>query len=106
MAKKIIGKKIPAKNYYVVLLVSVLVIILSLYIRSFYLNYKMNRVNESVFADKTINQIHTEDFDYAISETSEAILYVSYTGSDEVYSMERKLFMRIKNIFYFLHQKN
>jgi hypothetical protein len=96
MAKKMFAKRIPSKNYYIVLLVSVLVIIFSLYVRSFYLNYRASRINESVFADKTINQINTEDFNFAVGETNEAILYISYTGSNEVYDMERRLYREIK----------
>ncbi len=96
MAKKIFAKKIPKKNYYVVLLVSVLVIIITLYIRSFYISYRISRINESVFSNKNINQINTEDFNFTVGETSEAIIYVSYTGSDEVYDMEKKLYREIK----------
>lgn len=96
MAKKMITKIIPSRNYYTVLLVSVLVIVVTLYVRSFYLSYKATEVNNSVFFDKTINQINTEDFNFAISETNEAILYVSYTGNDEVYNMEKRLYKEIK----------
>lgn len=96
MAKKMIAKRIPAKNYYVVILVSVLLIVLTIYVRNMYLNYKTTKINDSVFADKTINQINTEDFNFTMSETSEAILYVSYTGSKDVYSMEKKLYREMK----------
>ena len=93
-------KKIPKKNYYIVLVVSILVIILTLYIRSFYLNYKANQINNSVFYDKTINQMNTDDFDFILNETTEAILYVGYTGSNKVSNMERKLYREFekKNI--------
>ena len=96
MAKKMVARNIPTKNYYMVLLVSVLLIILTIYVRNMYLSYRITRINDSVFADKSINQINTEDFNFTLSETSEAILYVSYTGSKEVYSMEKKLYRELK----------
>lgn len=93
-------RKIPKKNYYVVMIVSILVIVLTLYIRSFYINYKANQINNSVFNDKTINQMNTDDFDYIMAETPEALLFISYTGSNKVRNMEKRLYREIekKNI--------
>ena len=90
--KEKFDKKIPKKNYYIVLVVSILVIIITLYIRSFYLNYKANQINNSIFYDKTINQINVDDIDFIIDETPEAILYIGYTGSRKVANLERKLY--------------
>lgn len=90
--KEVVDRKVPKKNYYIVLIVSILVIILTLYIRSFYLNYKASEINYSIFYDKAINQINTDDINFAFDETSEAILYVSYNGSNRIRNMERKLF--------------
>lgn len=89
------GKKIPARNYFVVLIVSILVIIISLYVRNFYLNYEANSVNVSVFNNDTISQMNLNDTDYVISETGEAILYVGYTNSVDVRDMEKKLYSDI-----------
>ena len=71
--KELFSKKIPKKNYYIVLGVSVIIIVLTLYSRKLYLNYLDNSKTSS-FEDKTINQINNEDFDYALTEFSEAIL--------------------------------
>ena len=84
-------KKKPAKNYYIVLIVSVLVIVFTLIFRSIYLNY-MESLNVSLFQDKSINQINTEDFDFALTEVSEAILYVSYSDNKEITSIDRKVY--------------
>ena len=90
-------KNIPSRNYFIVIVVSVLVMVIVLYTRSFYLNYKASKVNESVFSNQKINQINDDDFNYALSETSsEMILYVSYTGSSEINSIENKLFREIE----------
>lgn len=90
------SKVIPPKNYCIVLVVSILVMIITLYIRSFYLNYKASQMNNSVFNDKTISQINTDDIDFALTETSEAILYVGYTGSSKIYNMERKMLRELE----------
>ena len=90
-------KKIPSKNYYVVLFVSVLVVIISLYTRSLYLSYIDSIKNSSIFANKNISQINEDDFKYALIETSEVILYVSYTGDTRIGSVERKLYKNLEN---------
>lgn len=89
-------RKIPTKNYYIVLIVSVLVIVISLYARSLYLSYKESMKNSSPFFDKNINQINTDDLDFALSETNEVLLYVSYTGNENIYNNEKKLFNTIR----------
>ena len=89
-------KKISSKNYVIVLIVSVLVIALTLYVRSFYLSYEIYKTNNSVFIDKSVNQMTTEDFDFALTEVSEAILYVSYTGSSELYDIEKRLYREME----------
>ena len=66
-------------------------------ISGIYLNYKNNKVNVSIFNDQKINQINSDDFDYALSETSsEMILYVSYTGSSEIRNIEDRLYKEIE----------
>lgn len=91
------NKNVSSRNYFIVMVVSVLIIVVVLYARTFYLNYKNNKVNVSVFNDQKINQINSDDFDFALSETSsEIILYVSYTGSSEIRNMESKLYKEIE----------
>jgi hypothetical protein len=89
------SKKTPEKNYYVVMIVSVIVVILTLTFRNVYLNYLENYVNISHFSDKSINQINTDDFDFALSEVSEGILYVSYTNED-LKNVDRKIYRLLK----------
>ena len=89
-------RKVPSKNYFVVFIVSVLVIIATLYIRSFYLSYQATKINSSVFFDKSINQMNTDDVDYALEEVNEAILYVSYFDYPKIYNMERKIYRELE----------
>ena len=96
--EKITERKIPKKNYYIVFGVSLLVIALSLYVRTIYLNYDNNRIEIGIFSNnKVINQINTQDFDYAMLEANEAIMYVSYTGDKKINRMENKLYKEIEN---------
>lgn len=90
-------KEIPSKNYIIVIIVTILVVLLMIFIRSFYLNYKSSKLSESIFSSQTVNQIHMDDFDFAIREVSDSILYVSYTGSNDIYSMEKKLYKELEN---------
>ena len=89
-------KEVPKKNYYIVLMVSVLVIVLCLYIRSFYINYKANEIDNSIFYDKSISQINEVDIDFALGEMPEAILYVGVSGNS-IKNMEKKLYKLIEN---------
>ena len=97
MIKLFKKKEIQSKNYYIVLGVTLLVILLMIFIKTFYSSYKSSKLSESVFSNQIINQIQMDDFDFAVAEISDSILYVSYTGSNEIYSMEKKLFKEIEN---------
>lgn len=92
---KVFEKKIPTKNYFIVLIVSVLTIIVCLYVRSFYLSYEMNKTSDSIFNDKSINQMNISDTDFVLSEVNEAIIYVSYDNSKDINNMEKRLFREI-----------
>lgn len=96
MIKLFKKKDIPRKNYYIVIAVTILVVLLMIFVRSFYLSYKSSKLSDSILSNKIVNQINMDDFDFAIAEISDAILYVSYTGSNEIYSMEKKLYKEIE----------
>jgi len=85
-------KNISSKNYFVVFMVSIIVIILTLYVRSFYISYLESIKNSSVFSDKSVSQMNQKDIDYVLSETSQGILYISYTGDRKIYNMEKRLY--------------
>ena len=85
-------KKIPTRNYFIVLVVSILVIIVSLYLRTFYLTYRNNKLNTSVFLDQKIKQINTKHANFALTETGDVLLYVGFTGNNEIYDNEKKMY--------------
>ena len=89
-------KKIPAKNYVIIIIVSILVVVITLYVRSFYLNYQANNMNTSIFESKSINQINIDDIDYAVNETTDGIIFVSYNGEGMISMMEKRLYKEIE----------
>ena len=90
------SKEVPMKNYVIVLIVSVLVIIITLYVRSFYLNYQSINTENSIFEGKSINQLNMDDINYAVSETNEVIMFVSYNGNRTISNMEMRLYKEIE----------
>lgn len=90
--KEVIDKKIPLKNYFIVLIVSIFVILLVLCLRNFYLNYDSNSINTSYLSEMKINEITKNDFDFILSESSNIILFVSNTKTKQIYNLEKKLY--------------
>ena len=75
------------------------IIILTLLLRSLYLDIRNKQISESIFSNKNINQINDYDLNFALDELNEAILYVSYTDSKEIYKMEKKLYKEKYDLF-------
>ena len=93
--KRIFEKKVPKRNYVVVAIVSILVIIIPLYVSTIYLNNKEDILNKSIFEkDSNINQINFNDIDFVVNESTNIVLYISYYSKD-IKSMERKLYREI-----------
>ncbi len=88
-------RKIPVRNYLIVLVVSIIVIILVLYLRAFYLSYDTYKQSGSYFAYQRINEITKDDFDFIISEATDNILFVGYNSKD-MYKVEKKLYKELK----------
>ena len=83
-------RKIPVRNYLIVLVVSIIVIILVLYLRAFYLSYDTYKQS-----GQRINEITQDDFDFIISEATDNILFVGYNSKD-MYKVEKKLYKELK----------
>ncbi len=90
-----VDRVIPAKNYFVVLAVSVITIIFTLYFRAFYLNYQAYKQSGSYFAYKKVNEITASDFDFILTEATDNILYIGSTSHSN-YSLEKKLYREIE----------
>lgn len=92
---KEVKKELSFRNYFIVIVVSILVIVLTLYARAFYINYQTYKTSHSVFVEEKINSISIDDLNYTVSEISEAVLVVSYTGNEDIYNMEERLIKEI-----------
>lgn len=90
------NKKVTFKNYFTVIIVVILTVVLALYIRTFIVNYRENISSVSIFSNN-IQSIHINDLDFAIPETGEGIIYISYTGNVKISNMENKLYEIIES---------
>lgn len=93
--KKKEKKEISSRNYFIVIVVSILTIVIVLYIRSFIINYRANVSDVSVLHTK-VSEVNINELDYYTNEATDSILYFSYTGDKDVYNMEKKLLKEIE----------
>ena len=93
----IFNKETPIRNYLIVLIVSILVIVFSLYARIMYLKNKDNILDKSIFEQENsvIGIINIDDLDFVVSESNDVVIFVSYNGNQEIKNMERKLYRDI-----------
>jgi hypothetical protein len=86
---------VPIKNYIIVFLIVIGAIALALYAFSWHKVIKENRLSTSYLIEsKTVsNEIQgLEGLNDVLSEVSPTYyLYISYTGSEEIYKMEKEL---------------
>ncbi len=94
--KKELKKTIPLKNYLILLIVAVLTVILTLYIREWIETYRENKISISPLSGD-INEINTNELELTLNESNQVIIYVSYVNDLDVYNKERKLLKRIKS---------
>ena len=86
---------VPIKNYVIVALLIIGAILLALYAFSWHKVIKENRLSESylIKSKKVSNEIQgLEGINDVLLETpSTYFLYISYTGDEEIYNMEKEL---------------
>jgi len=90
------NKKIPTKNYIILGLITLIVIILTIYINAWIKTYKENKISISPFKE-VIEEVNINEIGITFSEMNEVILYVGYTNDKTIYEMEEKLIKYIKN---------
>jgi len=100
----------PIKNYIILLLICLGVILITIYICKWIKIYKDEELNKSPLTDK-VNEISLLELKETIAETSEAIIYFGYTMDEEVYSLEEKLAHEIdkrnlKEYVYYINVKD
>jgi len=113
MKEKIKNERlIPIKNYFIAGGVIIAVILLTWYGLAWYKVYKENKVQESYLMKESVISKEITDLEEiadVFSEVSdEYFVYVSYTGDEDVYNMEKSLAKVIKKYdisedFYYLN---
>ena len=103
---------VPTKNYIIALILIVGVIALSWYAFAWYKTIQENKLSTSYLVSKKVitNEIESLDkISDILSETpSQYYLYISYTGTKEIYSLEKGISKVIKEYglndsFYYLN---
>lgn len=96
MSKEIKEKNIPLKNYIILVVIGIVVVILTLYINAWIKTYKENKISVSPLSG-VIQEVNINEIGVTFSEMNEVLLYVGYTDDKTIYNMEEKLLKYIKN---------
>jgi hypothetical protein len=89
-------KIIPKKNYIILVILSLITVLLTLYVSAWMKTYKDNKLSVSPFSD-VVEEVNINEINLAFSEMNEVILYVGYTNDKTVYDMEERLIKYIKS---------
>lgn len=89
-------KKIPKKNYIILGVLAVLVVLLVWYIGQWIEAYKFNKLGISIISE-SINTVNKNELEVSLAETNQIILYVGYTHNNEIRNFEKELLKRIKS---------
>ena len=89
-------RKIPFKNYVIVVVLVVLLVLVSLYLCSWYKTIREYNLTKSVLSD-TVNKIELETLESYIMDNSDFIMYISDSSDQEIKSFEKKLKKYVKN---------
>lgn len=109
---KAVEKKIPQKNYMIVGVILIALILGSVYLYKWYNVYQDEKVSVSYLMDSKsiVHEVkNLSEIESVFSETpNEYFVYVSYTGSTEVYELEKELKSiieeyRLMDYFYYIN---
>lgn len=89
-------KKIPVKNYLIVVLLAVIVVLLTLYINAWYKTYQENKLSVSPFSGE-VEEVDLKEISLTFAEMNEVVLYIGYTNNKSIYDMESRLLKYIKS---------
>lgn len=91
------------KNNYIKLgIILVVTILLTIVSANIYRNYENNKSNKS-YISKYVSSLQCSELSNAMTEMSNTFLYISYTGNNNIYDLEKKLKKVIKE--YDLEEK-
>ena len=88
---------VPKKNYYILLLMILSVVIITFSIVSIVNVIKNDKIT-SGYINKYVSEIQYDEIDtYLVEPASNTFIYITYTGNDSVYKMEKDLKKIINN---------
>lgn len=89
-------KNIPKKNYIILGIMTIVIVLLTFYINAWMKTYKENKLSVSPF-DGVIEEVNINEINVTLSEMNEVVLYVGFTNDKKLYDMEKRLVKYIKN---------
>lgn len=88
-------RKIPTKNYFILLVIAICTVILTFYINAWIKTYKDNLYSESPLSGK-VKEVNINELKEPFYEINEVILYVGYTNDEKLYNEEKRMLKLIK----------
>lgn len=90
-------RSIPKKNYFILMLLLVAVVILTFAVVSVCKGIKSSNV-ASGYINKYVNELSYNELDtYLVEPSSNTFVYVTYTGDEQIYKLEKNLKKIIAN---------
>ena len=88
-------KKVTLKNYAYLLLIAISVVVLTLYINSWYKTYKVKKLQTSPL-DGIVQKISIKELNVSVSEMNDVLLYIGFLNNEKIYKMEERMLDFIK----------
>ena len=85
-------RKIPLKNYFILLLVIIVSMIALLYLINFY-KVKKEYDDNSKMVMSFLKEIHIDDFENYIIENPEVVIYIGYSNNNKMIETELKKYI-------------
>ena len=90
-------REIPKKNYYILALLLIGVVVITFAITNILNNIKNNKIN-SGYINKYVSEIQYKELDaYLLEPASNTFIYLTITGNEDVYKLEKSLKKLINN---------
>ena len=85
---------ISKKSYILYFTFVLVVIVLSIYISLWIKNYNSVKTSVSYLENKVL-ELNLNEFSVGITEMNEAIVYIGYTGDSNIYKLEKDIYKKI-----------
>lgn len=82
--------KIPTKNYIILFVISMIVVLLTFYISAWFKTYKIKKLETSPM-EGIIEKLDIKEMKMSISEMNEVVLYFGYLNDEKIHEMEKRI---------------